>query len=268
MTIPSQKKTYGPKFYHEGRTRYKITATARHDDDCHNGRNTFSITGEIYQRAKGNNLWMEDSSGCVHEEIAEHFPELAPLIKWHLTSTDGPLHYVENTMYLASERDCYGLLAGDVKSTETRLSFGSNPVTLDHLPEKFVKWLRDCKPGRLRGAYDFEVIGIDEDEHQTYGTRYTFSGYGEKWHECPFKSEQEGLNVLAALKHHEPKFTVVPVTWGEGKQCDLEAARRCAIWPDATPEQLTDKTALEARLPALLAEFRRDVESLGLVYDA
>ena len=50
------------------------------------------------------------------------------------------------------------------------------------------------------------------------------------------------------------------------KIADLAAARSCAIWPDATIEQLRDKDQLLARLPALMAEFRTDIESAGFVY--
>jgi len=58
---------------------------------------------------------------------------------------------------------------------------------------------------------------------------------------------------------------------GEGKARDFAAARSCAIWPDATDEQLSQEPAelralLAARLPALMAEFRAAVESLGFVY--
>jgi hypothetical protein len=53
---------------------------------------------------------------------------------------------------------------------------------------------------------------------------------------------------------------------GDGKERDINAARRTAIWPDATLEQLLDKKALAARLPKLLEEFKHDVESLGLKY--
>jgi hypothetical protein len=41
--------------------------------------------------------------GCCHDEVAKHFPELAPFIKWHLTSSDGPMHYIANTVYHATE---------------------------------------------------------------------------------------------------------------------------------------------------------------------
>lgn len=56
---------------------------------------------------------------------------------------------------------------------------------------------------------------------------------------------------------------------GEGKARELDAARRVACWPDATDEDLTApglEDRLMARLPALLAEFRHDVESLGFTY--
>jgi hypothetical protein len=43
------------------------------------------------------------------------------------------------------------------------------------------------------------------------------------------------------------------------------------VWEDATDEQLCLpkeelKALLEARLPALIEEFRKDVEALGFVY--
>ena len=72
----------------------------RHDDSCGNGHNTFSITGEYSDFSSG--LYM---SGCIHEEIGEFFPDLKHLFKWHLCSTDGPLHYIENTMFLSTAGD-------------------------------------------------------------------------------------------------------------------------------------------------------------------
>lgn len=107
----SQKLTFGPVEYADGGNTYRITAGVRHDDECGNGHNSFAITGEI-ERKTGRG-WVYESGGCVHNEIAKHFPHLAPLIKWHLTSTDGPMHYVANTLYHASNRDYRGLLKGE-----------------------------------------------------------------------------------------------------------------------------------------------------------
>lgn len=149
-----QYKTFGPrpaKGYGKGSA---IWALVRYDDECGNGHNTFSITGHVTEPRRKD--WV--ACGCIHEEIAEAFPELAPYIKWHLCSSDGPMHYIANTVYLASERV------------------------------------------------------------------------------------------------------------GEGKERDLDAARSSAIWPDATDDDLILpglQERLAARLPALLEEFRRDVESLG-----
>lgn len=56
---------------------------------------------------------------------------------------------------------------------------------------------------------------------------------------------------------------------GEGKERNLDAARSIAVWPDATDEELTApglEERLKARLPALIAEFKEAVESLGFVF--
>lgn len=88
------------KEYFENGDKYKITVTVRYDDQCNNGHNDFAITGEINRKGK-NNHWLEDSCGCIHEEIAKHFPELIPFFKWHLVSSDEPMHYIANALYWA-----------------------------------------------------------------------------------------------------------------------------------------------------------------------
>lgn len=71
---------------------------------------------------------------------------------------------------------------------------------------------------------------------------------------------------------HHPKLTVAYVPWnrvGEGKARELNHARSTAIWPDATDEDLIApglEDRLKARLPALLVEFRKVVESLGFTW--
>lgn len=49
----------------------------------------------------------------MHDLIQERVPEYSHLIKWHLVSTDGPMHYIANTLYHASDRDCWGLRKGE-----------------------------------------------------------------------------------------------------------------------------------------------------------
>jgi len=145
----SQFRIYGPRACPNAGhgALAMIRAKVRYDDQCGNGHNSFAITGEIYVPDRREIV----ACGSLHEEIAKYFPELASHIKWHLCNSDGPMHYIANTVYHAQS----------------------------------------------------------------------------------------------------------------GK---LEYARSSAIWPDATLEQLHDKAALEARLPALMREFRAAVESLGFTY--
>jgi hypothetical protein len=141
--VKNQKRVYGWKVYTEGGRTYRIKAEVRHDDECGNGHNTFSITGEI-QEKRGSNFY-EHSGGCLHDEVAKHFPELAPFIKWHLMSTDEPLHYIANTVYHASNRDHRGLLKGEkrqLRNGRTRL-----PV--------WERVVRDGNGDPIKGGHDW-----------------------------------------------------------------------------------------------------------------
>ena len=61
----------------------------------------FSITGEVDRQAK-NNRWMPFLSGCIHDEILQHFPQLQLLVDMHLSDEDGvPMHAYENAAYWA-----------------------------------------------------------------------------------------------------------------------------------------------------------------------
>lgn len=100
VLVKKQTKTFGPKEYTENGQRYRIIAIVRYDDQCGNGHNSFSITGNI-DRYDG--YWRNNCGGCIHDEITKHFPELESYIKWHLCSSDGPMHYIANTVYHADE---------------------------------------------------------------------------------------------------------------------------------------------------------------------
>ena len=152
-TLTKNQKQHFTKRVDIDGTPCEMTVQVRHDDQCGNGHNTFSVTADIIGRGI-------EMFGCLHDEIREHFPELSHLLKWHLASTDGPMHYIANTTYHA-------------RATE--------------------------------------------------------------WN-------------------------------GEPKTPDIEAARRTAVWPDATLEQLQSEEALTARLESLLSEFREAVESAGFIW--
>jgi len=80
--------------------RETITMNIRYDDECKNGHRSFAMTGEI---AKDTRLHDPHTYGCIHDELEKHFPDYAKFIKWHLTNEEGPMYYIENTTYLASQ---------------------------------------------------------------------------------------------------------------------------------------------------------------------
>ncbi len=93
---------------------FKLIVNLRFDDSCGNGYENFAITGEAHKRLHGGG-WSDMAYGCLHRYIEEVFPELTHLIKWHLTGIRGPMHYIENTVYLAGDRDYNGLRKGEKK---------------------------------------------------------------------------------------------------------------------------------------------------------
>ena len=280
MTLPEStltkrqtKKSAWRAFDDNG--HYRIRVEMRHDDSCGNGHNTFSITAAV-DEWRGT-CWDFAAGGACHDQIAKYFPEHAPLIKWHLCSTDGPMGYPGNPIYLAGDKDCWGTREGEAREHKTFVRFGDNPILhgakRSFGGQKFIDWLKDCQGQGLdpETPFDFEVIRVDHDDRGRDGKpqfqpHYTFGGFGKRWHDCPFDTEQEAMNFLWALNHCDPVFVRVATAWGEGKAPEIEEARNSAIWPEATAEQLTDREALMARLPVLMAEFKAAVESVGFVY--
>lgn len=70
-----------------------IKVKIRLDDECNNGHNDFSITGET-----------KFTGGCIHEEIIKHFPEFQIFIDLHLCDQAGVHMYIaENGFYHLKE---------------------------------------------------------------------------------------------------------------------------------------------------------------------
>jgi hypothetical protein len=129
--VMQQVKTFGPRPFSWTRgVDATITTTVRFDDECGNGHNTFSITAEVMRTHDSQIL----ASGCMHEQIAVAFPELAPLIKWHLVSTDGPLHYIENTLYWLGRRG----FANGGPNDPPNLAHARSTAVWPDMPEGFV----------------------------------------------------------------------------------------------------------------------------------
>ncbi len=94
LTQLTKNQSYTDTFTHPDEGRLDVCL--RYDDFCGNGQNTFSITAVLQDRNG-----REIACGCLHDEIRQHAPKYAEYIKWHLCSSNGPLHYIANSLYLA-----------------------------------------------------------------------------------------------------------------------------------------------------------------------
>lgn len=237
-----------------------ISLEIRYDDECGNGHNTFSMTGSC-----------NGASGCIHDEIQEAFPEFAHLIKWHLCSSDGPMHYLENTIWHAGDRDCHGKKAGEVLRWQHAIRFGDSPIT-HPLSKRLRKFLKSFQFPAYTPYVGFEIVEVPHPrEPETFSPNYTFEQLGGKWHDCPFKNRAEAEEWHEALRICKVEFVDIPTEFSEGKQRDFDAARRSAVWPEATDEQLSSepeelKQMLVDRLHELLQQFRADIEAIGFVF--
>lgn len=268
ILIKSQKKHFSKSNVLIDGEKIDITATVQYDDECGNGHNSFSITGEYYQAGKRHTDNNMISCGCIHEAIVQAFPELEPFIKWHLTSTDEPMHYVANTTYHARDTDTKGKKVGEVNATKKHLYFKGIPFSFAEHQKGFWEYLDSV--GDFNNI-EVEAVKYDGKASYNFGDNFSLTGFikeneEKRWYKTPFKNFTDAREFLEALRAYNYDYVVTPCGWVKMVEPNLEAARSCAIWPDATLEQLQDEVALTERLPALMVEFKKDVESLGLTY--
>lgn len=124
------------------------TVTIRYDDQCGNGHNIFSVT------ASGPNI-----GGCCHDRVAKYFPHLKKYLKWHLTSSDGPLHYIDNTIFHAGDRDCWGGKKGEVRWVEFGLK-GKNGLPVVDKNGKAVAWKESDEAQTVAAQIGAEVVEV------------------------------------------------------------------------------------------------------------
>lgn len=263
-----------------GRMHVKITF----DDNCKNGYNSFSITATVTSNASRRRNDIE-AGGCMHDEIARVFPELASLTQWHLFDTRGPMHYPGNVLYHATNWADSRYAPGTPCQWETRARFGNFPITF-----AFSKRFREYLIARIEHTRTtlktnpahvakFEPVAVPyvkkAGETYDFGPYYTVTGDDcKEWHEAPFKSLHEAQEFCNALNTYELTFEKVPTAYAKEKPRNLDAARVCANWPEATDEQLCApreelEKALIERLPALMERFRAAVENeCGFAYVA
>ena len=139
------------KEYTENGWGYTLYAEAKWVKLAGNSHSYFSLTGE---RRRGRSL---ECCGCMHEEIAEHFPDLVDLIPYHLIdSTATPLHYVANAVYWAE-------LAAGVSRWQSDTPIPAGYASFDEA------YLKTCIPtderdrGELLAALDSYRADVRDD---------------------------------------------------------------------------------------------------------
>lgn len=240
----------------------KVVCKIRFDDECGNGHNSFSITGDFYLNQREINRDDPSMCGCCHDELVQVFPEIEHLIKWHLCSTDSPMHYVANTLFHARTTTHTGKKVGEPVAFEKRVLLGNSKWPLK-FSTNFINWLSDA----LKHGWILKAVAVEHEENKKGGyqfsPKYTIEGFDCKWCYCPFDSLEEVNAFLDTYTNHGCVITDIPTKYCEAVEPNIEAARRIARWPDATLEQLQNKELLESRLPSLLESMRNDIESFG-----
>lgn len=208
-------------FNTRGRGPYQIAAIARWDDRCGNGSNTFHMNIAVVMP---NTTRESEYTGLddVPDEIRALIPpHLIAAQKFNGCHPFGPWYYIENTVFLAGDRDHWGLRKGEKKQV---MKGGKVP-----------SWI-------LTRVYEG---GQTSDDFPQYA-------------DGPERPTQ------TCRLEYRPWYRE-----GEGKARELNSARHVAVWPEATDEQLmSDNLAqmLRDRLPALIVEFRKTIESLEFTW--
>lgn len=126
----------------------------------------FSLTGEIDRKAR-NNRWMEDSGGCIHDEIVKHFPALAPLVAMHLSDIDGaPMHAVGNGIYNAVG-GCFVFGKWSAYDGNTY----KVPATEDEIINRIQNHFRVGRDEALKIRADFRTCGISPSAYDNGNAR-------------------------------------------------------------------------------------------------
>lgn len=220
----SETRKHGPACRNEA-----IRFTARFDDDCGNGRESFAVTCDILgppRTARGGYASREViGGGAAHDDIAKAFPEVAGLIQWHLCATDGPMHYLANTVYLAGDRDHNGLRAGERRQIIGRdgpcwvLRIVAEDGTESALPGSWSNGAQGAEPPPVSGRLSW----------------------------CPLWRTGEG-------KPRDFATARSAAVWPDATDAELSAE------PDVL------RAALSARLPALLERFRTAMTAAGFMW--
>ena len=235
-----------------------VIVKIRYNDNYVKGHKTLTFTAKVHEHGKRKLI----SCGFCREDIAEAFPDLKPLLKWHLMCTDAPLNYISNTLYYSRDREDMSKPLGVPLKFNTFVKVGNSPILLKELATDWFKLMKKYAGQKL--SYE----PIYHKKSQIYSPKYVpvcEHNYKE-WYQAPFDNKAEAEQWLKVIEENDFQFVKVGAKFNEPIEPDIDGARRYAMWDDATLEQLQSKEELEKRLPKLINDFYEVVTSLGFEY--
>lgn len=161
------------------RYRYRIRATYGMHYLSGNSAPYFSITATQERAGRRGGRWCDDACGCMHDAIAQHFPHLVPLIRWHLADQTGvPMHYAANAAYwfgkIGSPKE-RGYDPDPLGAFQSTVIFGAvegdtMPASLDEVPAWCAARLPALREAFARDMAAAGVAMIPASEWQKGGT--------------------------------------------------------------------------------------------------
>src|SRR5690606_4284689 len=114
--------------------------------------------------------------------------------KWHLCSSDGPLYYVENTLYHASTKDCCGKEKDEPYRYKQSLYFNNVPIPVK-CEQKLIDYIHANNDIELFNSLEIiecPYIKRKNDDYK-FPPKYTFKQADEtlNWYDAFFSNKQE-----------------------------------------------------------------------------
>lgn len=140
MNLPQSTLVYDQKIFFEKETNEgKVKVHIRYDDECGNGHNSFSMVACAY------NWSCPAGHPSTDKLFRTYFPHLQKYRKWHLCSSDGPIHYIENTIYWAKVPNLKNARSCAIWPDATLQELKSPAALLMRLPRLLEEFKRDMQ---------------------------------------------------------------------------------------------------------------------------
>ena len=208
-----------------------IIVKIRLNDECRNGHEDFAITGTTYKAGKRGNRNML-GGGCIHEDIAKHFPEFKNFIGLHLAQFSGiPMYAVANGFY------------------HLQTGFNNTAKEDKSFPAEF------CEYYRIDPEH-FDTINVNDEQHFKY--MLVKLGIIAKW-KTQAKAAIKQLEKLSGGKFKSTATRAEKITLGKADKAEIETRIKEGYY---TPKQEAkrEKAKRKEAKVKLIVELKADAQ--------